>query len=89
MISLSIDGMAKKRETAGYLYSYTIAITNYLAEKTSSKLIKAADPKWDGRLPLTLVIEPGGKIVYAKQGNVDLYQLKKAIVDDPAIGRYY
>ena len=53
------------------------------------KLIEAIDPKWQGALPYTMVIEPGGKIIYAKEGAIDPAALKKLIVDDPAIGRYY
>ena len=50
---------------------------------------KAIDPKWQGALPYTLLIEPGGKIVYAKDGAIDPDALKHAIVEDPTIGRYY
>jgi hypothetical protein len=34
-------------------------------------------------------VEPGGKIVYAKEGIIDPFELKKAIVDNKYIGRYY
>lgn len=33
--------------------------------------------------------EPGGKIVWAREGPVDAQALKTAIVNDPTIGRYY
>jgi hypothetical protein len=36
-----------------------------------------------------MVIEPGGKIIYRKQDTVDPQQMKKLIVDDKYIGRYY
>jgi glutathione peroxidase-family protein len=50
---------------------------------------EAVDPKWQGALPYTLLVEPGGKIVYAKEGPVDPSELKKTIVDNHLIGRYY
>jgi hypothetical protein len=34
-------------------------------------------------------VEPGGKIVYARQGAIDPEQLKKIIFDDPFMGRIY
>jgi len=37
----------------------------------------------------TSFMQPGGKIVYSREGPIDPAALKKAIVDDPAIGRYY
>ena len=49
----------------------------------------AIDPKWQGALPYTLLVEPNGKIVYAHEGAIDFEQLKKIIFDDPMIGRVY
>jgi hypothetical protein len=34
-------------------------------------------------------VEPGGKIVYAKQGASDAEELRKIILNDPFIGRLY
>ena len=52
-------------------------------------MIEAVDPKWQGALPYTLIVEPGGKIVYGKQYLIDPAQIKKLIVEHPLIGRYY
>jgi len=30
-------------------------------------MIEAIDPEWQGGLPYTMVIEPGGNIIYRKQ----------------------
>jgi hypothetical protein len=40
-------------------------------------------------LPYTILVEPGGKIIYSKQGVVEPAEMKKMIVDNPLIGRYY
>ena len=53
------------------------------------KFIEAIDPKWQGALPYSLLVEPGGKIVYAHQGAIDPEQLRKIIFDDPYMGRIY
>ena len=42
-----------------------------------------------GRPAVSLLIEPGGKIVYAHQGAIDADKLRKIIFDDPYMGRIY
>ena len=64
--------------------------SNYLFDSDDKyKLIEAIDPKWQGALPYTVLVEPGGKIIYGKQGRIDPAEMKKRIVDNPLIGRYY
>lgn len=38
-------------------------------------------------MPLTLVVKPGGEVVYKKMGPIDPLELRRAIVDE--ISRYY
>jgi len=52
-------------------------------------LIQAGDPNWQGTLPYTLLVEPGGKYVYGKQDLIDPAKIRKTIVDNPLIGRIY
>ena len=40
------------------------------AEVAIRGVIEAIDPKWQGALPYTIIIEPGGKVIYAKEGAV-------------------
>ena len=66
------------------------ANTNYLFSLDDKyKLIEAIDPNWTGALPYTLLVEPGGKIVYAKQGTIDAMEMKTLIVENKSIGRFY
>ena len=49
---------------------------NYLfTDPSSDALIKALDPEWQGPLPHTVIIAPGGKIVYRKTGILDPHEL--------------
>jgi peroxiredoxin len=90
MISISADDPAKKSQALKFLKQSEASFTNYIFNSDDKyKLIEAVDPKWEGALPYTIIVEPGGKIVYAKQGAIDPAEVKKAIVDDPTIGRYY
>jgi len=89
-ISISADDPAKKNKALKFLQENQSSVTNYIFSVDDKyKLIEAIDPKWQGALPYTLLIEPGGKIIYSKQGAIDPAELKKAIVDDSYIGRYY
>ncbi|HLZ88600.1 MAG TPA: redoxin family protein [Puia sp.] len=89
-ISISADEPAKRDKALQFLKGVQASATNYIFNVDDKyKLIEAIDPKWQGALPYTMVIEPGGKVIYAKDGPIDAAALKKIIVDDPAIGRYY
>jgi peroxiredoxin len=52
---------AEGRKTNHYLYS----------GKSQEELIKALDPKWDGPLPYTLVVAPGGEVVRRVEGIIE------------------
>jgi thiol-disulfide isomerase/thioredoxin len=89
-ISLSADKPEKYNETLNFLMAKHSAAANYIFDSDDKySLIEAVDPEWNGALPYTLLIEPGGKVVYTCQGVVDLLGLKKRIVEHPLLGRYY
>ena len=89
-VSISADRITQKERALNLLKSKHSAVKNYIFNgKDSYQLIEAIDPKWDGALPYTLLIEPGGKIVYSIQGGIKPLVLKKKIVEHPMIGRYF
>ena len=89
-ITISADEPAKRDKALKFLQQSGASNKNYIFNTDDKyKLIEAVDPKWQGALPYTMVIEPGGKVIYAGEGPVDPATLKTLIVDDPAIGRYY
>jgi peroxiredoxin len=89
-ISISADEAERKDKALKFLRSKQSSGANYLfTGDDKSKLIEAIDPVWQGALPYTLLVEPGGKIVYAKQGAIDAEELRKIIFNDPFIGRLY
>jgi len=89
-ISISADDPSKKDKVLRMLQSLHAANTNYIFN-TDNKyaLIDAVDSNWNGALPYTMVVEPGGKVVYSQQGPIDPQNLKTTIVNDKTIGRYY
>lgn len=89
-VSLSADNASQKEKAAAFLQEKHSAVPNYLfSGEDKYALIDAIDKNWNGALPYTILVEPGGKIVWSHQGDVDFYALKKAIVDHPMIGRYF
>jgi thiol-disulfide isomerase/thioredoxin len=90
LVTISSDDAANKDHALAFLEKKQASGLNYIYSGESKyKMIEAIDPKWQGALPYTILIEPGGKIVYAKEGAFDMEVLKKVIFDDPMIGRIY
>ncbi|HWB25500.1 MAG TPA: redoxin domain-containing protein [Chitinophagaceae bacterium] len=89
-ISISADEPDKKDKALQFLKKQQSSTMNYIFNTDDKyQLIDAVDPKWQGALPYTLVVEPGGKIIYAHDGAIDPAELKKIIVESATIGRYY
>lgn len=89
-VSISADKAEHEQKVLDYLKSKHSAVANYLfSESDKYALIEAVDKNWNGALPYTILVEPGGKVVWSHQGDVDFLALKRAIVEHPMMGRYY
>lgn len=90
LVSISADDPAKKDKVLRFLQEQQASNVNYIfSDDDKYQLIEAVDPNWQGALPYTILVEPGGKIVYARQGIIDPLQMKKTIIEHPLLGRYY
>ena len=65
------------RKTNNYIY--TGSDPDVLAE--------ALDPKWEGPLPYSILVAPGGEIIFRQTGEIDPLELKTRIVKQ--LGRFY
>jgi peroxiredoxin len=89
-VTISADKPDKKEKALATLKRLHSATKNYIFDSDDIyKLIELIDPKWQGALPYTLLVEPNGKIVYQKQGAINPQQMKRLIVENPLIGRYF
>ena len=68
---------AEGRDTNNYLFSGS----------DPAALMTALDPQAPGPMPYTVVIAPGGKIVYRRSGTVDDAELLGKLID--SLGLYY
>jgi peroxiredoxin len=89
-ISISMDNPEQEDKVLKFLKSKHSAVPNYLMD-TDDKyaIIDVVKNDWDGSLPITLLIEPGGNVAYKVPGEINSLALRRAIVDHPMIGRYY
>jgi thiol-disulfide isomerase/thioredoxin len=88
MITLSTDDISIKDKVLKFLEKKYASAKNYQYNSDDKyKLIDAVDKDWSGALPYTLLVRPGGEIIFKKEGMIDKLELKKAIVG--YLGRYY
>jgi thiol-disulfide isomerase/thioredoxin len=56
---------------------------NLLFDSNDTAVLQAAfDPTWESAVPYTVVIAPDGKVIYRKQGSVDILELRRTILAD-------
>ncbi|MCE7055037.1 redoxin domain-containing protein [Algoriphagus sp. AGSA1] len=88
--SVSMDSPAQVDKALKFLKGKSSALPNYIMDTEDKyEVIDVVGNEWDGSLPITLLIEPGGNVAYRVSGTIDAHELKKEIVDNPLIGRYY
>ncbi|HYG18741.1 MAG TPA: redoxin domain-containing protein, partial [Ohtaekwangia sp.] len=87
LVTISMDNLDKKATALNFLTRKQASMKNYILKGDKYAFIEALDKKWEGALPYTLFIAPGGKILYGKQGLIDPLELKRLIVAN--IGRIY
>jgi thiol-disulfide isomerase/thioredoxin len=88
LVTLSMDEPEKKDTAMKVLREKHVAADNYILNiKDRDKFADLLDKDWTGPLPHTLLIAPGGKILYRKTGAIDALTVKRAIVGH--LGRTY
>jgi peroxiredoxin len=88
---LATISMDEPDEGEGVLKELTrshVSATNFhLAIDDRDRFANLLDREWEGPLPYTLLIAPGGKVIYRKSGEIDPLAVKRAIVE--VLGRTY
>lgn len=102
-ISISMDDPEMLPEVKAFLEKYNAIVPGKLKpslkaegrkgnayvfnEANSDALIQALDPEWPGPIPHTLVVAPGGEVIYRHNGIVDGDELRAKILE--YMGRFY
>lgn len=90
LITISADKPEKISEVLRILTENQASNKNYIFNKDAVfELIEAVDKEWRGALPYTMIIEPGGKVIYRKQDTINPLEIRKLIVESSYLGRYY
>ncbi len=88
LITISADDPENRGKVLQFLQKQHASFRNTIfGSGDRYKLIELVDKDWQGGLPYTLLVGPGGKILYRKMGPVEPLELKKEIVG--WLGRYY
>ena len=88
MVTISMDEPEQKDAALKLLRESHASTTNYISAVTNrDKLADILDKEWRGPIPYTVLIAPGGKIVYRKSGDIEPIEVRKQIVD--FLGRTY
>jgi peroxiredoxin len=87
-VSISTDGIKKKEKVLQFLKSKGAATKNYLySGEDNYQLIETMNKDWSGAMPFTMLIAPGGEIVYTHEGIIDPLEVKREIIKK--IGRFF
>jgi len=88
MITISLDAPQERDVVLKRLQEKHVSSTNYIfATGDRDKLAEALDQQWPGPVPYTILVAPGGKILYRKHDTFEPLEVKKAIVSH--LGRTY
>lgn len=88
LITISMDAPEKKEAALKVLREQRVAATNYLSTvKDRDRFADLLDKKWSGALPYTVLIAPGGKVLYRHSGAIEPLAVRRVIVGH--LGRTY
>ena len=88
MVTISADMPSKKDAVVKFLKDKQVSCTNYqFNSEDKTELGEALDKGWEGGIPYTIIIKPGGEIIYRHTGGIEPLVVKKVIIG--YLGRYY
>jgi len=81
LVTVAANFPDEKKEVLDFLRKQQASHKNLLfADTDKYKLMEAFDPQWNAALPYTMLIAPGGEVLYKVQGNLDPLEVKRIIV---------
>jgi peroxiredoxin len=80
MYTLTTDPRDQKEAALKILKKHSVSCANYIfAGEDRDNLAEVVDPDWEGPVPYTILIAPGGKIVKRWKDEIDPAELKSEI----------
>jgi peroxiredoxin len=88
LITISIDSPQRKDGALSFLKKHQASCNNYLYNSRNRyALMEAVDMQSPGGIPYTILVKPGGEIIYRHLGMINPLEAKRAIVE--YLGRTY
>jgi peroxiredoxin len=88
LITISMDEPEAQEQALRVLKQAYASTKNLHSTVTDTDRFAAAlDEQWPGPLPYTILVAPGGEIVYRKSGEIDVHELRREIAN--RLGRTY
>jgi thiol-disulfide isomerase/thioredoxin len=88
LVTISIDEPEQKVAALKLLRAKHVAATNYISTVSNrDKFADLLDKDWAGPMPYTLLVAPGGKIIYRKSNQIEPLEVRREIVE--FLGRTY
>ncbi|MGA2093218.1 MAG: redoxin family protein [Sedimentisphaerales bacterium] len=88
MVTISGDNPDKLYDVLKFLQNKQVSCKNYLfSGQDRPAMGEAVDKEWQGAIPYTVIIKPGGEIIYRHSGPIEPLEVKKVIIG--YLGRYF
>jgi len=86
LVTVAAQFPDEKVKVLAFLQKHYASTRNLIFGDTDKyKLMEAFDPDWNGALPHTLLLGPGGEVLYRETGEIDFLELRRKIV--PALNK--
>lgn len=88
VVGISVDRPNQKETVVGFLEEKQGAFTNYIYTANDKEpMFELTDPNWQGNIPYTMIVMPGGDVVYRHDGMIEPLEVRQSIIE--IIGRYF
>jgi thiol-disulfide isomerase/thioredoxin len=81
LVLVSVNQPDEEKQVQQFLQKHQASNKNLIfgsADRTP--LINAFDPEWQGEVPLTVLLNPEGKVIYRESGSIDPLTVRRAIL---------
>jgi len=81
LVTVSTDATDQRPDVLKFLEKQHATSRNLLFASSDTHALQAAfGAKWDSGLPYTMLIAPDGKVLYRREGEVDIFDLRRTIL---------
>jgi peroxiredoxin len=92
LVTITVNYPDEEKAVRKFLQAQMASARNYIsATMEPHELVRAFDPDWDGGVPYSMVIGPGGKVLYKGNGQLDMLKTRRLILasfpDDDYVGQ--